>query len=78
MFTILIAVISDAYAAVQDDVESQELDEDDAGGIAVILRCVLGYTGHYTGPLPENDQSVNKSSEEVTHIENTSKAMRNC
>jgi len=56
VLTILIAVISDAYAAVQDDSDGQILDEDDAGGIAVILRCVLGFTGHYTPPLPENDE----------------------
>ena len=38
VFTILIAIISDAYERVMDDKEGQELDDDDAGAIAIFLR----------------------------------------
>jgi len=38
VFTILIAIISDAYDRVMDDKEGQELDENDAGAIALFLR----------------------------------------
>lgn len=47
IFTILIAIISDAYAAVLSDEEGHTLDEDDAGAIAQMVRAIGTFTGHY-------------------------------
>merc|ERR1711939_1271184 len=47
VFTILIAIISDAYEDVIDDKEGQRLDEEDPGAVALLLRTVGGWTGHY-------------------------------
>jgi len=71
VFTVLIAVISDAYQEVLEDKEGQKLDQDDEGGVAVILRFVLGLTGHYvpaeegppTGPGAVTSTSIGVASE---------------
>ena len=55
VFTVLIAVMTDSYEEVIDDKESEVLDETDEGGIAVILRFVLGFTGHYVAPEQTTD-----------------------